>query len=76
MLVVPTPWKLQGFLSVAMTGFNLFALMALLTILVRLEGKTNAMFGKTIRENLSTIVPAVISSLIFTGFMLYQSLFP
>ncbi len=75
-LLVPRPWTEQGIATVAIAGFNIFALLALFWLFFKLESASNAQFGKEVRENLGTIVPAMIISLIATFFSLVKTLFP
>ncbi|MFO6428768.1 hypothetical protein ACLBKT_01635 [Erythrobacter sp. W302b] len=74
--LVPPPWTEQGIATVAIAGFNIVALVALFAIFYRSESASNAQFGKEVRENLGTIVPAMIISLIAAIFSLVRALNP
>ena len=76
LLLVPAPWTQQGIATAAITGFNIVGLLSLFVIFWRLEGATNAQFGRTVRENIGIVIPAMIISLIFTSFSLIKTLFP
>ncbi len=74
--LVPAPWTEQGIATVAIAGFNIVALFSLFVIFYKLESATNAQFGKEVRENLGTIVPAMIISLIAAIFSLIRAFNP
>jgi hypothetical protein len=76
LFLVPAPWTEQGIATAAIAGFNIFALIALFVLFYKLERASNAQFGKEVRENLGTLVPAMIISLIVTFFSLIKALFP
>ena len=73
LVLIPAPWSSQEVIAVAIAGFNVVALAMLLWLFFRLEKSTNAEFGKAVRENVGTIVPAILISIIYTAYSLADS---
>lgn len=58
----------QEYIGVFITCFNFFALVTFLIILLASEKKDAAEFGKTIRENMTTVIVAVGINLVGSGY--------
>ncbi|MGV6839727.1 MAG: hypothetical protein ACWA40_05990 [Planktomarina sp.] len=61
----PHPTK-EAYVQVSIGAFNTAAIVSLLYLLYRTERKSNAYFGKIIRENAATIFAALLITLVST----------
>lgn len=58
------PGNEQTYVQVAVVSFNSVAILSLFIVFYQAETSTNAQFGKAIRDNISTIIVALIISFI------------
>lgn len=68
----PSPDQ-RAYVAVAVSSFNCAAILALFVILYRSEGLNDEAFGKTLRNNLSTVIGALLISFVYTGYDLLTS---
>ena len=67
----PAPTK-QDYVGVALDFFNAAAILCLFAILYRSEAQSAKEFGKIMRDNISTVVVALLINLITTAVDIYE----